>query len=224
MNNTMIRHLALKDWRFNRWIIAAYMAGGALALGMIGLGGTTLIYVGGILLVTVLIAVGVHMVIGTVVYERKDQTLPFVMSLPISAREYTAAKILSNLLIFLAPWCALTVGSIWVVLGREGLPDGLVPFLAVVLGELLAAWSLVLATAIVTESEGWTIVVMVLCNLFFNYFLYWVVNQSQMAETMNGPEPVWNAFVFGALGAELAAMLLIFAVTFFLQSRKRDFL
>ena len=40
----------------------------------------------------------------TVVEERTDQTLPFVMSLPISAAEYTTAKILANLLIFLIPW------------------------------------------------------------------------------------------------------------------------
>ena len=47
----------------------------------------------------------------TVVEERNEQTLPFVMSLPISPMEYTTAKILANLLIFLVPLGALMLGS-----------------------------------------------------------------------------------------------------------------
>ena len=40
------------------------------------------------------VIVGAHMVFGTVVNERGRQTLPFIMSLPVSYGQYTAAKLI----------------------------------------------------------------------------------------------------------------------------------
>ena len=224
MDWIMIRRLILKDWYFNRGIIAAYLAAGMLALALIAFGEKAVFYSGSILLVTVLIAVGIHMTIVTVVQERKEKTLPFIMSLPISSMEYTTAKILTNLLIFLLPWCALLIGTILVILSREYLQNGLIPYVSILLSEILVAWSLILAVAIITESEGWTIFAMVICNLFFNYFLYYLSNNPNMAEAMKEAAPVWSNYALGMLALEFTAILLILGVTFYLQKRKKDFL
>jgi|CXWL01.1.fsa_nt_gi ABC-type transport system involved in multi-copper enzyme maturation permease subunit len=219
----MVRLLVRKDWYFLRWPIAAYLLAGGLALALIGRGGEGAFFAGSVLLVTVLISVGIHLPMATVVEERKDQTLPFVMSLPISPREYTTAKILANLGIFLIPWVVLVVGSLAVIAGRAALPDGLIPFTVLVLGEILVATCLILAVALVSESQGWTIGAIVAGNLGFQAFLYGVSHLPSISQAMKGQDIVWSPAAVGILTAELAAVVALLAATFYLQSRKTDF-
>jgi hypothetical protein len=109
MNYSMIRILILKDWYLQRWSVLASLLGGLIALGIVCLGGNAAFMVGLVLLITALIAVGAQLAVTTMVNERKEQTLPFVMSLPISYREYTSAKLLGTLLIFMLPWLTLVM-------------------------------------------------------------------------------------------------------------------
>jgi hypothetical protein len=224
MNYTMVKRLILKDWFFMRWAILAYSVTGLLALGFTAMGTDASSYAGSILLITVMIAIGFHLVMVTVVGERSEQTLPFIMSLPISPMEYTMAKIGANLLIFLAPWLTLTTGTL-LLLGTEGARSGaLIPFSLIILMELLAAYVLVLTVAIVTESLGWTICVVVLTNLFFQGFLYWVSQMPAIARGMKGRGAVWDQTAVTLLSAEVGVSILLIVMAFVLQARKRDFL
>ena len=147
MNAQMIKRLVLKDWYFQRRPIAAYTAGGLLGLGMVMLGTSWSFYVGTVLLITFMITIGIHLAIVTVVQERTEHTLPFLMTLPISPKDYTAAKVLSNLSIFLVPWLILTGGAA-LILGSEGARSGaMIPFATVALTYILASYILVLAAA-----------------------------------------------------------------------------
>jgi len=224
VTQSMVEHLIRKDWNFNRYIIVGALALGAISLAAVALGSQGAFYIGSTAFITVVIGLGVILVFMTVIQERKAQTLPFVMSLPISAMQYTTAKVLANLLIFLVPWTALTVSAVLLILGREGLPDGLIPFTAIMLLELFAAYCCLLAVAIVSESETWTIVTMVALNLFFNGFLYAVSHIEGIGTHMQDASPVWNAPVGWALAACLAVAGLSLAATFYLQSKKTDFL
>ena len=224
MNTFMVKRLILKDWYFYRWPIAGYLAAGALALFLVGNGGEGAFYAGSILILTVLISVGIHLAMATVIQERTDQTLPFVMSLPISAREYTTAKILANLLIFLIPWVALVLGSFAVIAGRPAVPDGLIPVTAIILTEIFMSSVLILAVALVTESQGWTICAIVFGNLLLQAVMYYVSHIPSVAAAMKGPRIVWDQPVVTLLLAELAVILLLLGLTFWLQSRKTDFI
>ncbi|HVT60856.1 MAG TPA: ABC-2 transporter permease [Thermoanaerobaculia bacterium] len=224
MNYAMVKRLILKDWYFQRWAILGYLAAGALAVFLVGQGGEGSFYAGSILLLTVLITVGIHLPMTTVINERKEQTLAFVMSLPISAKEYTTAKILANVLILLIPWTAITLGSLTVIAGRAALPGGLIPLGAVVLTEILVGSCLLLAVALVSESLGWTIGAMVFANLFFQGFLYYVSHIPSIAATMKSPTAVWSSAAVTLLLAEIGAIALLLGLTFFFQSRKTDFI
>ncbi len=224
MTQSMLRHLVRKDWYLNRNMIGICLALGAAALVAVGFGGKGAFYSGSVLLIAVVMGLGIYLAIATVIYERKEQTLPFVMSLPISPREYTTAKIVANVSIFLVPWAALSAGAVTMIIGRENLPDGLLPFTLLMFAELFASYCLILAVALVSESEAWTIVTMIGCNLLFNYFLYFVSHIEAIAEHMAGPSAVWNAPVFQLLVALVATTGLVLASTFYLQSRKTDFL
>ena len=224
MNASIVRHLILKDWYFQRVSIVGYIAVGAIALALIRFGGEAAFYAGSVLLITVLIAVGIQLVIMTVIQERTQKTLAFVMSLPISTMEYTTAKILANLLIFLVPWATAVVASFVVIAGRDAIPNGLIPFTAVVLTEILVAYCLLLGVALVSESEGWTIVTMVACNLFFQFFLYWISHVPAVDRDMEAATAVWSPPLVGTLSAELVLLIVIVGLTFLFQSRKTDFI
>ncbi|HXU33139.1 MAG TPA: ABC transporter permease [Thermoanaerobaculia bacterium] len=224
MDFAMIKRLVLKDWYFLRGPILGYLAAGALALALVSQAGEGTFFAGSILLITVLITIGIHLAMATVVEERKNQTLAFVMSLPVSPAEYTTAKIFANLLIFLLPWLALLVGSFAVIAGNAALPDGLIPFTGIVLLEIFASSFLILAVALISESQSWTIGAIVFGNLFFQGFLYYVSHIPSIGQTMNGPRIVWSPAAVNLLVGEIVSIALMVGLTFWLQSRKTDFL
>jgi ABC-2 type transport system permease protein len=158
----------------------------------------------------------------TIIEERKQQTVPFVMSLPISPREYALAKILANVLILAIPWAALTGSSLAVLAALSA--RGLIPFATLTLTEILASSCLLIAVALVSESLAWTVGTMVIGNLFFQGFLYYVSHLPGIAATMNGRVAVWNAAAGTLLLAEIGATALAIGLAYFFQARKTDFL
>ncbi len=224
--NAMVRRLIVKDLSLLRPALAGYVVIGLIALALMGVGTETTFYFGCILLITVVMASGIHVVIATTVVERSEQTLPFVMTLPISPRDYTLSKIAGGLLIFLVPWATLAVGSLGMLAsGRLGGPGrALVPLAALVLVELLAAYCLMLAVAIVSDSMAWTIVTQVVMNLGFQAFLYYVSRVPAIASATKGATTVWPPATIALLLGEAAIVPLALGLTFVLQERKRDFL
>lgn len=220
----MVRRLILKDWYFNRVLIVSYIVGGALALGLLTLPSEAAFYAGCIVLLTVVISLGIHLVMATVLGERTEQTLAFVMSLPVSPMQYTTAKVAANLLIFIVPWATLTIGTAVVVLGRQAIPDGLLPYATLLMVQLLLSYVLVLGTAIVSESQGWTIALIVLCNLALHGFLYGVARLPGIAETLKGPTVSWSGMATLVLAVQLALCAAALSLTFWAQRRKRHFL
>ena len=224
MNYGMVKHLVLKDWYFQRWPIGGYTAGGLLGLGIVLLGTNWSFYAGTVLLITFMVTIGIHLAIVTVVQERTAQTLPFVMTLPISPKEYTAAKVVANLSIFLVPWLTLTIGAA-LILGTEGARDGaVIPFATIVLTYILASYVLVLSMAIITESQGWTLFAMGTTNLFLQFFLYWVSHLPSIARGLKGRGAVWDETAIALLAAEIALSVVFIGLAFLFQARKRDFL
>lgn len=228
MNNArldwnLVQILVHKDWYFMRQSLVAYLGAGLLGLFLISAGSEGTFYAGAVLLFTVLISLGIHLAMATVVQERTQQTLAFVMTLPISPREYTMAKMLANLVIFLVPWLTTVAGSVLVL--HFGLQSGgLIPFALVVLTEIFLAYLVVLAVALVTESEGWAIATMVTMNLFFQGFLYVVSHMPGIADTMKGATAVWSPTALGLLTGEMALIATVIGMTFRRQGLKTDFI
>ena len=222
MNTMIIKQLILKDWYFLRVPIIGYLAAGAVSLVLICLGTDAGFFAGLVVLITVLIAVGIHLAMSTVVGERKDQTLPFVMSLPISYMEYTTAKILANLLIFLIPWSAILLAA--VALFTIGNAGGVIPFTVLLVTELFASYTLLLAVSVVSESQSWSIGAMVFGNLFLQAYFYWITHNQSIMGTIKGHVAIWSSTAVAILVGEIALILLLIGLTFFFQARKTDFI
>jgi ABC-type transport system involved in multi-copper enzyme maturation permease subunit len=222
MNATMVKRLVLKEWYFQRWTGALYVAGGMVSLAALAGKSNGMFYLATVLLLSVMIGIGATIAITAGVDERKEQTLPFLMTLPISPREYATAKLAANTSLFIVPWALLSLATL-LMIGFSG-GSGLTPYAAIVLTELLAAFCLVLSVAIVTESQGWTIGVMVATNLFLQGFLYYVSHLPSIGRTMIGKVAIWNATAIAFIAAEVALAALFLTITYFIQSRKTDFL
>ena len=223
MNTAMVRRLIWKDWYFQRRAILLALAGGVASLGIIGFGGKTGFYIGLILLITVMILIGATMVMGTLVGERENQTLAFVMSMPISYREYTVAKILGNLLTFVPFWLILVAASLGLILVAPTI-HGLFAFTVIMAVEILVNICLMIAVALVTESKGWTISAMMVGNLGINVVGYIVAHVPGIKDGMFGTVIQWRPAATISLAIEFALIALFIVGAFYIQSRKKDFL
>jgi hypothetical protein len=145
------------------------------------------------------------------------------MSLPISYREYTASKIWGNLLIFLVPWLTMVLGSFGLLLWSPS-SRGLLPYAAIMSTEILLSTCLILAVALITESQGWAVAAIMVGNLAVNGIGYVVAHIGGIAKGMWGPTIQWSGAASAVLLAELTIVALLLGATFFVQSRKKDFL
>ena len=224
MNGKMIWRLILKDWYLNRGIILFYLLFGLISLAIMASSIEDSFYVGAILLIVVLFSLGVHIVMGSVLYERVEMTLPFVMSLPISAIDYTAAKIVAILGVFLVPWSAIVAGTCVVTLTNDGIPNGALTYFLIILVEFLIIFSLLLAAAIVSEATAWTVATIVASNLLLQYTMSALSHIPEFEMSVKSDQVTWSPLVLSFLGCELLIVVAILVGTFFLQSRKTDFI
>jgi ABC-type transport system involved in multi-copper enzyme maturation permease subunit len=223
MNYAMVQRLVLKDWYFQRRSILLSLAGGIAALAIVAFGGKAGFTIGLILLVTVMIAIGAMMVMNTMVGERENQTLAFVMSLPISYLEYSVAKLLVNLLIFVPFWLILVGGSLALIVAAPVI-HGLFAFTVIMAVEILVGICMMLAVALVTESKGWAIAAMMVGNVGLNVIGYIVAHIPGIANGMWGTEIRWSPAASIALAIEFALIAGMLGTAMFIQSRKKSFL
>jgi ABC-type transport system involved in multi-copper enzyme maturation permease subunit len=223
MNYAMVRSLIFKDWYFQRKAILLSLAGGLASLGIVIFGGNVGFYIGLIFLITIMIAIGATLVMGTLVGERENQTLAFVMSLPVSYREYSTAKILGNLLIFVPFWFTLVAGSVALIVAAPTI-HGLFAFTVIMAVEILTSTCLMIAVALVTESKGWTISAMMVGNLGINVVGYIVAHVPGIKDGMFGTVIQWRPAATISLAIEFALIALFIVGAFYIQSRKKDFL
>jgi ABC-2 type transport system permease protein len=223
MNYLMVRRLILKDWYLNRWLILASIPVGLASLAPILTGNYVGLLITIILLCMVIIGVGAQLATATTVNERKEQTLAFVMSLPISFREYTAGKILANLIIFLIPWLILTAGALG-ILCLPGATHGLIPFTAIMAVEMLITTCLIVAAGIIGETQAWTTVAILCSSLGLNVLGFVFAHLRGISRYMWGQQVHWSPTAWIVLLAEFAMVPVLLGITFFVQSRKTDFL
>jgi len=225
MNTYIVKRLILKDWHLlSGLFLIALVLGLATLAGIAAAKATQLaVILGMIVLVTILIGMGA-VIMSSSVNERKQHTLPFVMSLPISYLEYTTSKIVGCFLIFGALWLALLLSVIATILITPWFPHGMIPFIVIMAVEMLASTCLIAAVSITTESQGWMIGVTQVGALGLNAVGFSIVRLRGIGPAMGGPIIQWTSTSITIVLVEFAAILLMIGITFFVQSRKRDFI
>jgi ABC-2 type transport system permease protein len=223
MTGSVVARLILKDWRLQRLPILLSIVGGVIALAAVQFGGETPMIIGAVWFFIVLILVGTMLPLVGIVNERKKQNLAFLMSLPISPLEYTAGKLVSTVGMFLVPWLTLVTVALLLIETRGIVPHGAIPITLILAALPFVSLSLLTGAALVGESEGWGMAVNVICNSSYWLVWYFLSRVPALMDNVKGPRPVWNSTAVTILSSEFGFIALILGLTFYLQSRKRDF-
>lgn len=222
-DGAMVRKLIVKDWQVYQKQLAGFLGGMLLALGLVGMGTPLLASAGALLLLVLLLVVGSYAIQSSVMLERKQQTQPFVMSLPVTPMDVFWGKLLANLAIYLVPFLLVGGGLLALVLTTPR-PDGMVPWLVVVALFMLANFCLSLCMVIAVDSEGWNVFAMLALMTLIGPFLYWVTSMPGIREHLRGDAIVWSPQVLGLIGAELAAIGIAILIAGWVHARKTSFL
>ncbi|MBT8448710.1 MAG: ABC-2 transporter permease [Gammaproteobacteria bacterium] len=224
MNYAIIKQLVNKDWQLNKGPLTLYVVMGFASLWVFTIPTEFAFTLGIILLVSILAIIGIHMVVTTVLHERKDQTLTFVMSLPVSFKEYTLAKILSISIVSGGAWLLIFSTVLGFSIMLDSIGNGLIPYMVMTLVHMLVIYAVLMATAIVSENEIATIIVMTLLNVSISIFMMGIANLEDVGPFISGQVAVWNDTSIGIVLLQLFTIVLSVYMTFYFQSKKRSYL
>jgi hypothetical protein len=222
MNIQAIQILFLKDLFLSRRHLFAYFAGGILSSILICIPNPTVSFIGFLLIMTVAIAAGIHLIGQLLLAETMDQTRLFIMSLPVSLLDYSIAKISVVLTTYLIPWSAMFACC---VIGTFVLPwakHGSVVVLPALFLFLLCGFMIQLVTAVVTESVGWTLCVLVACNVLLNVFLMKLLTLPEIEAAKQSDIVVWPNVILVLVAIECLVILGALVAALVFQTRKRD--
>ena len=222
MNTQAISILFLKDLYLSRRPLFAYFSAGIVCSAIAVVPHPTFAFIGFVLILTVAIGSGMHLLGELLLSEGNDQTRAFILSLPVSLLDYSIAKIAVVLTTFLIPWSTMFACSIILTAALPWGHVGAIPMAVVVFLELLAAYTLQLATAVISESVGWTISVMVACNVFLNVFLMKLLQLPEVEVMSKSDLLIFSPLTIEIMCIELGIIVAALAMALAVQTRKRD--
>jgi hypothetical protein len=221
MNRALVVRLILKDWYLSRVPLTLIAIAGAVSTVLL-YQGETAGFTGIISALIALVFLSILIPQLTVVNERKQQNLAFVMSLPISPAEYTMSKVVGNLSAFVALWGAIVGAVLGTVAVAPG-SGGIVPLFVIAALAPFVSFCLLLAVAIVTESELLSMVTMGATNVAYSFW-WFLFRLPGLGEDLKSPVPIWSDAVLTIIGGQIVVIVLALALTFYFQSRKRSFI
>jgi len=220
--NIATRKLLAKELYVNRGFVVMGAAAGIISTLIATLGQTGL-NIGSLMWLTTIIAIGVMLGIYGVMHERKEHTLEFVLSLPVSIAEYVRAKVLGLWICFFIVWLVSGVAALLLIFLKDSIPDGIAAYTVLLCFFMLASYGVVLCGMLEARSEAASTGIIVVTNMGISVFMFTVAPLAGIKDTMWGPAPVWNSTFWTVLGCELAVLLITFTLPFLLAARRRDF-
>ncbi len=222
LNLPVIKLLVTKDWQLFQKQMAIYVLAGVVALCFLGLAKPWAFYVGSLMLIIVLVSTACFSISTSLMVERKEQTLAFVMSLPVSPLDFTVSKLLGNVITFAVPFAVILAGTLAVVLFTP-LPDGLFVYSLLIFAYVLFAFSVSLAVAMSVESEGWANFAMIGSMVMINPYMMALSQVAEIQKRVSVDELVWTMPAVLVLATLVALSMTLVATTAWYHARKPAF-
>jgi ABC-2 type transport system permease protein len=223
MNRSIVLRLMMKDWYLSRTLLAVVGVLGAVSIASLYLRQNVTSVLGMFVSLFAVMFLGILLPTQTIVNERMRQTLPFVMSLPVSPMQYTTAKVLANLSAFSALWLPIAVGMIGTVAGTR-VYGGLIPLMVLAAFAPFVTFALVVAVAIVTESQPGSVAAHTASNIGNGLAWYFIERSPGFWENVRSPVAIWNPTMVSILTIDIVTIVVALTLTFYLQSKKTDFI
>jgi ABC-2 type transport system permease protein len=222
LNTPVIRLLVAKDWHLFRKQLAVYVLAGLVALCFLGLAKPWAFYVGSLMLLIVTVSAACFSISTSLLVERKDQTLAFVMSLPVSPLDFTVAKLAGNLLTFAVPFVVILGGTLAVVLFTP-LPDGLFVYALLIFAYLLFAFAVSLAVAMSVESEGWATFAMIGSMVLINPYIMALGQVADINDRVRVDAITWSPTAVAIVAGLAMLSFVVIGATAWVHARKPAF-
>jgi len=219
--SALVGPLIAKDLFLVRWAIVGTLAGGLGSLALMPQGGL-LTYVGGVSLICALIILNIFVALYGVAQERREKTLLFVLSLPVSPLQVTLSKVAAMAIAFGVPWAILT-GATVILIGATALPDGILPFWLAVLAYLLFYFCALLAVALLKVSNGWHAAAITAGNLSVNFLIPLLLDLPSVKAHHAGEQAVWSADLVGIIVLEVVLGAVVLGLAVWRRTRQPDF-
>lgn len=223
MRSSIVGQLIVKDWQLQWPQIAGSIVGGALALAVVARATETTVVVGTVCFFIAIIMVGAMLPLVSIVNERKNHNLAFLISLPVSAIQYTTSKLVSATGMFLIPWATLVAAGV-LMIDLRGFPHGLIPYMLTLTLLPWVGFGVITAAALMGESEGWGMLANIVVQCSYGLTYYFISRVPEVMKYNTSPVVVWSPATLKIIGTELALIPLLLGITYFVQSRKRDFI
>lgn len=203
-------------------------------MSLLAIGGLSLIYghiphfvfmnVGFTILIIPVAACGVVLLIQTNVLEKEKSTQVFIMSLPITVKEFTLAKLLVNLPIFGALWIGTVGVAFYFTFGLGLLPVGALPFITMIFVGIFAGYSCILCVSLISQSLGKTIFAIMFFEAGTSASLWIIAYIDPIRNHIYGPSLVWNSTALTIVGFQVLVIVSVIAATILIQNKKQDFI
>ena len=221
--NVVTRKLIAKELYVNRWFTAGGAFAAVLSVVIAGFGKTGF-SIGALSWMTTIIALAVMLAIYGVMYERKEQTLQFVLSLPLSIEDYVRTKLIGVMACFLLVWIPGCAAALILIFTHDGIPDGFAPYTVLLCVFMVATFAVVMCGALHARTEALTTSTIILTNMSVSIFMFTVAPLSEIGPHMEDAKPFWSSTFWIVLGWELVVLALALALPFFFAARRRNFL
>jgi hypothetical protein len=228
MSTSIVPQLVRKDlllWRRLILIFYGVSVGSIVLAGLLhgNLPDGALLNLGFTLLVAPAGTLGVVLLMQTNVFERAKSTQAFIMSLPVTARQFTLAKLLVNIPVFAAVWLMTTGAIFWYAFGLGLLPPGAIPMVTMICLGVFVAYSGILGVSLLSQSLGTTILAILFFEIATSAYLWMIVLLDPIGRHIFGPVAVWNGTAIAVVIAQIVAAVAAIAATLVVQTRRRDF-
>lgn len=218
MISPVIAQLIKKDLSLHLRFVPVVVVAGMISLAAAAIDGI----ISSVMYITTLVAFGLLIGMYNVAQERDKQIHLFVLSLPVTARQYTLSKTISSLLCFLLPWTILTATTVAAIVAIEAVPDGLLPFVLLMQIYFVANFCVFLAVVLTTSSEKIVVTTIIITNMSITLVINLLTRLPAIAQTMETDVILWPPAVVMILLAELALCVVPLLLAITLQNKKLD--
>lgn len=160
----------------------------------------------------------------TIVMEKQKSTQLFIMSLPVTVKEFTLAKLLLNLPVFTVFWLVITGVAFYFSFVLGVFPYGTVPFLTMIFLGIFVAYIGMLSVGLIFQSYGITVIAMLGFELGTPAYLWIIAYLEPINSHIYGSQMVWNSTAITIVTTQILVALLTLLLTWIIQTRKRDFI
>lgn len=229
MNPSIVPQLVRKDFRLMRGIIVAFSLVSLASIGMLSLlyghlPNWVLVNNAFLLLLGPAATCGIVLAMKTNVFEKEKSTQSFIMSLPITVKEFTQAKLLVNLPVFTAFWFVVSGVASYFAFGLGLFPLGAVPFFAIVFLGVFVAYTFILSTSLLSQSLAITVLSITISEIATSAYLWYIVFLEPIQSHVHGPDIVWNRTAISVVAVQVLVAVSALLATLHIQNGKRDFI